>query len=262
MSSVCTNSSSQLNPPIFNYVGPSNETKQIDAMDYDQTAVLRRLKAECEMLTDYHHHQKVNQEFMDVYSFSPSLSANQKTPELPSTPQAESKQQVQNDSGISPGSTGAAAANSGDESVKKRSANSESGAEGASAASASPFSDRFSGDGDEDDMMDEEEEFLDEESASREAGSDVVGDALSRLERALNSQPTENAANNQTVYQCTMCSYSATSRFHFQAHLNSHFDVKCSHCDFTARTEGKLRAHMRNAHAESLGNDIIWSSDD
>ena len=241
MSSACTNS--HLNQPIFNY----EASKQIETMDYDQTVVLRRLKAECDMLTDYHH-QKVNQEFMDVYSFT----VNQKTPEMPSTPQAESKQQVQNDSGISPGSTGAAAANSGDESAVKRS--SESG-EVASAASASPFSDRFSGD--EDDMMDEEEEYLDEESASREATSDVVGDALSRLERALNSQPTENAANNQTVYQCTMCSYSATSRFHFQAHLNSHFDVKCSHCDFTARTEGKLRAHMRNAHPESLGKEIL-----
>ena len=120
---------------------------------------------------------------------------------------------------------------------------------------------------DDDDMMDgpddDDDDLLDEEGSSRGAGSDVVGEALYRLERALLAQSsgmggggvmTEGSSMPAgAVYQCNMCSYSATSRFHFQAHLNSHFDVKCTHCDFTARTEGKLRAHIRNAHSDVTG---------
>ena len=187
----------------------------------------------------------------------------------------------QNDSGISPGSTGAAGStNSSDDTTKKRYEHSESCGEDpavGSAASGSPYSDHYSVDErrmlltpteeDDDDMMDgpddDDDDLLDEEGSSRGAGSDVVGEALYRLERALLAQSsgmgvggvlTEGSSMPAgAVYQCNMCSYSATSRFHFQAHLNSHFDVKCTHCDFTARTEGKLRAHIRNAHSDVTG---------
>jgi hypothetical protein len=298
------------------------------AMDFDQAVVLRRIKAECDMLDfqSIHHHKDnflgVDMSTLPLYSagFSPSHPATNgsaaglfssvgqtqqastivdrsviKTPEYPSTPIRQqsttangmmmdpsgSSARQQNDSGISPGSTGAAGStNSSDDTTKKRNGHSESCGEDpavGSAASGSPYSDHYSGDErrmlltpteeDDDDMMDgpddDDDDLLDEEGSSRGAGSDVVGEALSRLERALLAQSsgmgvggvlTEGSSMPAgAVYQCNMCSYSATSRFHFQAHLNSHFDVKCTHCDFTARTEGKLRAHIRNAHSDVAG---------
>lgn len=289
-------------------------------MEFDQAVVLRRIKAECDMLDFQSIHKDnfmgVDMSTLPLYSsgFSPNHPGNAaaaagifssvagqgsadgiKTPEYPSTPIRQPHnasalldpagshgRQHQNDSGISPGSTGAAGSaagstNSGDE-MKKRNGHSESGGEdpaAGSGASGSPYSDHYSGDErrmlltpteeDDGDLMDgpedDEDELLDEEGSSRGASSDVVGEALSRLERALMAQSGGMTTNGNltegssggAVYQCNMCSYSATSRFHFQAHLNSHFDVKCTHCDFTARTEGKLRAHIRTAHSDVTG---------
>lgn len=97
----------------------------------------------------------------------------------------------------------------------------------------------------DEDELDEDPVQLDED----DDDADVVGDALSRLQRALDGPRAPHIADSGSVhplpaeeeengYQCHLCSYSAGSRFHFQAHLNTHFDVKCTHCDFTARTEG------------------------
>ena len=302
------------------------ESLHPSAMDFDQAVVLRRIKAECDMLdfqSIHHHNHKdnfmgVDMSTLPLYSsgFSPNHPANGsgaglfssvgqaqqasaivdrsaiKTPEYPSTPIRQqpttangmmmdpsgSSGRQQNDSGISPGSTGAAGSTNSSDDTKKRNGHSESCGEDpavGSAASGSPYSDHYSGDErrmlltpteeeDDDDMMDgadDDDDLLDEEGSSRGAGSDVVGEALSRLERALLAQTggmggvtTEGSSMpSGALYQCNMCSYSAASRFHFQAHLNSHFDVKCTHCDFTARTEGKLRAHIRNAHSDVTG---------
>ena len=321
---VTNQSNHDLSAPHISYEGRlslvapgSNESSSAihpSGMDFDEAVVLRRIKAECDIL-DFHKDSFMGVDMSSLYSagfspnhpaghtgglFSPGQTqqlANQdrnKTPtDYPSTPTRH--QQIdpsgssmrQNDSGISPGSTGAAGSahgstNSGDE-MKKRNGNSESGGEDAaagSAASGSPYSDHYSADErrmlltpteeDDDDMMDgpeddDDDELLDEEGSSRGAGSDVVGEALSRLERALMAQSGGVGVNNPdgtsgSVYQCNMCSYSATSRFHFQAHLNSHFDVKCTHCDFTARTEGKLRAHIRNAHSDVIGSFINYAT--
>ena len=107
----------------------------------------------------------------------------------------------------------------------------------------------LSNEDEDDDMTNDMDEEEDDEEVEEEEDDeqDTVGDALSRLQRALDANRSQNGGHPD-VYQCHLCSYSGTSRFHFQAHLNTHFDVKCTHCDFTARTEGKLRAHMRNAH--------------
>lgn len=284
-------------------LGPSSGTSDPvlhhhqSRMEFDQTVVLRRIKAECDILDFQSIHKDnfmgVDMSTLPLYSagFSPNHPANpagifssvqgqnqQESAEYPSTPVKQTQTinaPHQNDSGISPGSTGAAGSaagstNSGDE-LKKRNGHSESGGEdpaAGSGVSGSPYSDHYSGDErrmlltpteeDDDDLLDEDDDLLDEESSSRGAGSDVVGEALTRLERALMTQPggigsSSNPDSSGAVYQCNMCSYSATSRFHFQAHLNSHFDVKCTHCDFTARTEGKLRAHIRNAHSDVIG---------
>nr|AKG93293.1 hunchback [Euperipatoides rowelli] len=52
------------------------------------------------------------------------------------------------------------------------------------------------------------------------------------------------------VFQCHLCSYSGTSKFHFNSHMNTHFDHKCTHCDYTSRTEGRLKRHIKDFHAE------------
>ncbi|XP_076349888.1 uncharacterized protein LOC143246693 [Tachypleus tridentatus] len=52
------------------------------------------------------------------------------------------------------------------------------------------------------------------------------------------------------VYRCHLCSYSGTSKFHFNCHMNTHFDHKCPFCDYTSRTEGRLKRHVKDFHSE------------
>ncbi len=276
-------------------------------MDFDQAVVLRRIKAECDSMLSMSTADTSN--FMaDMSALYPAAAAAVaasgflpeylSSPPPATTPVRPPLQQMQhqtNDSGISPGSTGGATNSSADEkgenkrgSIHDGSNRSESGGDDPAVHSPSFSLSSPMGMDEEDDMVEEEEDedlmdegdedegddmLLDamEESNSRGgSSSDVVGDALSRLERALmnRQQPHPQVHHGLSgsiltsalpegagsVYQCSMCSYSATSRFHFQAHLNSHFDVKCTYCDFTARTEGKLRAHIRNAHSDVAGN--------
>lgn len=58
------------------------------------------------------------------------------------------------------------------------------------------------------------------------------------------------------VYQCKLCSYSGTSRFHFNSHMNTHFDHKCSVCDYTSRTEARLKKHIREFHSDMTPDNI------
>ena len=310
-----------LNPVNSSATATTTTSDETSAMDFDhhQAVVLRRLKAECDSMLDFqsihskmdHHHNFMTgvdlSGALHLAAFSPTSTGGlfSSSDALPSTPirsqlapgsvavSGDQQLRQNNDSGISPGSTGAGGAGSSSSSV-------DNGVGGdlllsqrddARAPRSSPFSVSEANssaderrmlltltpmDEDDDEMLDEEEEEEDEdldddlidneEDSSRGASSDVVGDALSRLERALMTQQpqTEGSSTSSTTatnnapatYQCSMCTYSATSRFHFQAHLNSHFDVKCLHCDFTARTEGKLRAHMRNAHSDVAGKNF------
>ena len=34
------------------------------------------------------------------------------------------------------------------------------------------------------------------------------------------------------VYQCHLCSYTATTRVNFNAHVNTHYTFQCVKCDF------------------------------
>ena len=265
-------------------------------MDFsDQSVVLHRIKAECDGLLSDSFMADMSAALYPSAGFSPAshqlfqhpmTAADFPPVSTPVRPPPSQQHQQTNDSGISPGSTGAATNSSSGEDKTKN--HSESGGEDLPAHS--PFSLPSSDEDemaeeeedDEEDMMldDEDDDLLAEEGGSSRGGSsDLVGDALSRLERALMTQqqppqqqqtvgissltcalPAESSGNATTVYQCNMCSYTASSRFHFQAHLNSHFDVKCSYCDFTARTEGKLRAHMRNAHSDMMDDGVDVNS--
>ncbi|XP_013420662.1 protein hunchback isoform X3 [Lingula anatina] len=59
----------------------------------------------------------------------------------------------------------------------------------------------------------------------------------------------DHGSNDGFVYHCHLCSYSGTSRFHFNAHMNSHFEHQCPHCDYTSRTEGRLKRHIKDFHS-------------
>lgn len=77
---------------------------------------------------------------------------------------------------------------------------------------------------------------------------------LSRLQHALELSGVmgkEGEGGDKQAFQCHLCSYSGSSRFHFDAHLNTHYDHKCAKCEFTARTEPKLREHMQDEHGLS-----------
>ncbi|XP_076327297.1 uncharacterized protein LOC143234109 [Tachypleus tridentatus] len=51
-------------------------------------------------------------------------------------------------------------------------------------------------------------------------------------------------------YQCHLCSYSGTSKFNFNCHINSHFDHKCPFCDYTSKTDGRLKHHVKDFHSD------------
>lgn len=53
------------------------------------------------------------------------------------------------------------------------------------------------------------------------------------------------------IYRCHLCPYTGNSKLHFNAHMNTHFDHRCPHCDYTSRTEGRLKRHIRDFHSET-----------
>ncbi|XP_035220358.1 uncharacterized protein LOC118193389 [Stegodyphus dumicola] len=53
------------------------------------------------------------------------------------------------------------------------------------------------------------------------------------------------------LYKCHLCSYSGNSKQSFNVHMNLHFDQKCPFCDYTSRTEGRLKRHIKDFHSET-----------
>ncbi|CAI5455264.1 unnamed protein product [Caenorhabditis angaria] len=47
---------------------------------------------------------------------------------------------------------------------------------------------------------------------------------------------------------CPICGFSCPSKFHYNSHMNTHGDHQCNMCDYTSRTEGRLKKHMRESH--------------
>ena len=40
------------------------------------------------------------------------------------------------------------------------------------------------------------------------------------------------------------------SKHEFDAHMRLHFDHRCPFCDYSSRTEGRLRCHIKTFHAD------------
>ncbi|XP_076043021.1 zinc finger protein hunchback [Oratosquilla oratoria] len=118
------------------------------------------------------------------------------------------------------------------------------------------------GDGDLDDTLDSSSPI----EGSMGSGGDL--DPLARLQHALqrsgmitmsDQDDMSSDPQKQQVFQCHLCSYTGTSRFHFNAHLNTHYDHKCTKCEFTTRTEAKLHEHLNVEHGINL--DAIEDTD-
>jgi hypothetical protein len=60
--------------------------------------------------------------------------------------------------------------------------------------------------------------------------------------------PTEFNQDSSKAFVCSICNFSCPSKFHYNSHMNTHGDHQCSMCDYTSRTEGRLKKHMRESH--------------
>jgi hypothetical protein len=60
--------------------------------------------------------------------------------------------------------------------------------------------------------------------------------------------PTESNQDSSKAFVCSICNFSCPSKFHYNSHMNTHGDHQCSMCDYTSRTEGRLKKHMRESH--------------
>ena len=52
-----------------------------------------------------------------------------------------------------------------------------------------------------------------------------------------------------------------TTDYHFQAHMNSHLEHQCPHCDYKSRTEGRLKRHIKGKFSAAVpaltGVDVV-----
>ncbi|RUS88245.1 hypothetical protein EGW08_004011 [Elysia chlorotica] len=55
---------------------------------------------------------------------------------------------------------------------------------------------------------------------------------------------------NKDIYFCHLCSYSGKTKSDFDAHMSVHFEFNCPHCDYTSRTEGRLKRHIKDFHSD------------
>ncbi|GFR72670.1 protein hunchback [Elysia marginata] len=55
---------------------------------------------------------------------------------------------------------------------------------------------------------------------------------------------------NKDIYFCHLCSYSGKTKSDFDAHMSIHFEFNCPHCDYTSRTEGRLKRHIKDFHSD------------
>ncbi|XP_023215614.1 protein hunchback-like [Centruroides sculpturatus] len=61
-------------------------------------------------------------------------------------------------------------------------------------------------------------------------------------------QDIHTTPDGEVTYKCEECGFQSASKFHYNSHLNTHAEHKCSFCDYTSRTEGRLKRHVREFH--------------
>jgi len=53
-----------------------------------------------------------------------------------------------------------------------------------------------------------------------------------------------------TKYKMWTSLCAGDSKAEFDAHMRLHFDHRCPFCDYSSRTEGRLRCHIKTFHAD------------
>lgn len=64
----------------------------------------------------------------------------------------------------------------------------------------------------------------------------------------LTSPPPSNQANGAPKYRCHLCGEEYDNATEFDQHGKSHFEHRCSYCDYTSKTEGRLKRHVKDFH--------------
>ncbi|XP_076437644.1 uncharacterized protein LOC143276873 [Babylonia areolata] len=59
----------------------------------------------------------------------------------------------------------------------------------------------------------------------------------------------EARPQNASLYFCHLCSYSGETKSEFDEHMTIHFEFNCQFCDYTSRTEGRLKRHIKDFHS-------------
>ncbi|KHJ40467.1 zinc finger, C2H2 type [Trichuris suis] len=89
--------------------------------------------------------------------------------------------------------------------------------------------------------------------STQESNALDVEDGSSPSDGNSNVHQYFNEKTGVTTYVCH-CGFTNESKFHFNSHMNTHADHKCDICDYTSRTEGRLKRHMKQFH--SPGEDL------
>lgn len=84
------------------------------------------------------------------------------------------------------------------------------------------------------------------------ASNDHFVSQLVAVDDPVQASPDSNNQNQveQPNYRCHLCNYQSISKNDFNAHVNTHFDHKCPFCDYTSRTDGRLKRHVKDFHCE------------
>ncbi|PVD32175.1 hypothetical protein C0Q70_07604 [Pomacea canaliculata] len=73
---------------------------------------------------------------------------------------------------------------------------------------------------------------------------------LNRLAPGVQPSAMLNS-NDSHLYFCHICEYSGPTKEEFDQHMVVHFGYRCPHCDYTSRTEGRLKRHIKDFHTDT-----------
>ncbi|XP_055339547.1 protein hunchback-like isoform X2 [Paramacrobiotus metropolitanus] len=64
-------------------------------------------------------------------------------------------------------------------------------------------------------------------------------------------------------FHCQICDFHSTSRFHYNSHMNTHQVHRCPipECNYSTRTEGRLRRHVKGHHQQSRDSSVGGEDD-
>ncbi|OQR70675.1 protein hunchback-like [Tropilaelaps mercedesae] len=64
----------------------------------------------------------------------------------------------------------------------------------------------------------------------------------------LSSPPLTNQVESVPKHRCNLCGFECDNAAEYEQHLNTHFDHRCPYCDYTSKTEGRLKRHVKDFH--------------